>query len=191
LTRQQQKAPTCRGFRRRHCCLPFPLLRQGWRPDQLWARHARSSPTRHRIRRPHSQRRQAGRSASAGAGEVRACDQSQDRQGARPRNSVIGTRPRRRGDRIECNLLRCICRFLGTLGPREMSHLSPQSAPKRTLSRHRRMTESEPRVGHRPSPITCPGSHARPSQSATVSPLRCLALDKCNSSNFMPAFFLT
>ena len=27
-------------------CLPFPLLRQGRRPDQLWARHARSSPSR-------------------------------------------------------------------------------------------------------------------------------------------------
>ena len=30
-------------------------------------------------------------------------------------------------------LLRCICRFLALLGPREMSDLSPQSGPKRTL----------------------------------------------------------
>ena len=32
-------------------------------------------------------------------------------------------------------LLRCICRFLALLGPREMSDLSPQSGPKRTLIR--------------------------------------------------------
>jgi hypothetical protein len=30
------------------------------------------------------------------------------------------------------------------LGPREMSDLSPKSDPKRTLSRHRRMTDSDP-----------------------------------------------
>src|SRR5262249_40571446 len=34
--------------------------------------------------------------------------------------------------------------FLALLGPREMSDLSPQSGPKRTLSRNRRMTECDP-----------------------------------------------
>src|SRR5262249_25873558 len=33
--------------------------------------------------------------------QVRAGDQPQDRQGARPRNSIIGARPRRRDDRMK------------------------------------------------------------------------------------------
>jgi hypothetical protein len=33
---------------------------------------------------------------------------------------------------------------VGILGPREMSDLSPESDLKQTLSRHRRMTESDP-----------------------------------------------
>jgi hypothetical protein len=38
-----------------------------------------------RLCRSHSQGREAGRSASAGADEIRVGDQSQDREGARPR----------------------------------------------------------------------------------------------------------
>jgi len=34
---------------------------------------------------------------------------------------------------LDCNLLRCLCRLLPLLGPREMSDLSPQSGPKRTI----------------------------------------------------------
>jgi hypothetical protein len=37
------------------------------------------------------------------------------------------------------------CRLLALLGPREMSDLSPQSGPQRTLSRHRRMTGFDPK----------------------------------------------
>jgi hypothetical protein len=36
----------------------------------------------------------------------------------------------------------------------EMSDLSPQSGRKRTLSRHRRMTESDPTLGHSPLTLT-------------------------------------
>ena len=54
-----------------------------------------------RLRRAHSQGHQACRSAGHPANQVRACDQSQDRQGARPRSAGQRTRPRRRGDRIE------------------------------------------------------------------------------------------
>ena len=40
-------------------------------------------------------------SAGAGADQVRAGDQSQDRQGARPRRATVAARPRRRGDRMK------------------------------------------------------------------------------------------
>src|SRR6516162_4080052 len=39
-------------------------------------------------------------SAYDGAKQVRACDQSQDREGHRPHNAAVRTRPRRPGDRI-------------------------------------------------------------------------------------------
>ena len=45
---------------------------------------------------------QAGRPSGAGADQVRAGDQPQDRQGARPRSAADAARPRRRGDRIIC-----------------------------------------------------------------------------------------
>jgi hypothetical protein len=37
--------------------------------------------------------------------------------------------------KVLIELLRCICRLLALLGPREMADLSPQSKPKQTLSR--------------------------------------------------------
>ena len=52
------------------------------------------------LRRPHPQRREAGRLAGAGADKVRTGDQSQDCQGAWPRPYRRAPRPRRRGDRI-------------------------------------------------------------------------------------------
>ena len=55
-------------------------------------------PARRRLRRPHSQGRKARRAAGAGAGEVRAGDQPQDREGARPHRAPDTARPRRRGD---------------------------------------------------------------------------------------------
>ena len=57
-------------------------------------------PPRGRLRRPHPQGREAGRPAGAGADQVRAGDQPQDRQGARPRRAADAARPRRRGDRM-------------------------------------------------------------------------------------------
>jgi hypothetical protein len=36
----------------------------------------------------------------AAGNQVRAGDQSQDRKGARPRTSIVGACPRRRGDRV-------------------------------------------------------------------------------------------
>src|SRR5262249_30469704 len=43
---------------------------------------------------------EAGRPAGAGANQVRAGHQSQDRQGVGPRHTRDGARPRRRGDRV-------------------------------------------------------------------------------------------
>ena len=64
------------------------------------AGYRRSVPSRVLLCRSHSQRREAGRSAGAGADQVRAGDQPQDRQGARPRRAGDRARPRRRGDRV-------------------------------------------------------------------------------------------
>ena len=54
------------------------------RLDLLRARFARPVPARSQLHRSHPQGREAGRSSGSGADRVRAGDQSQDRQGARP-----------------------------------------------------------------------------------------------------------
>src|SRR5262249_44724963 len=53
-----------------------------------------------RLRRSHPQGREAGGPGSAGTDQVRIDAQSQNRQGARPRDSGGRARPRRRGDRV-------------------------------------------------------------------------------------------
>src|SRR5262249_44470725 len=60
----------------------------------------RCLPARSRLCRSHSQGRKAGRLAGASTDEVPARGQPEDRQGARPRHSHLGPRPRRRGDRV-------------------------------------------------------------------------------------------
>src|SRR5262249_12957662 len=57
-------------------------------------------PARRRLCRSHPQGRKARRSSGAGSDQVRAGDQSDDRQGSRARNPVDSARPRRRGDRM-------------------------------------------------------------------------------------------
>ena len=54
-----------------------------------------------RLRRPHSQGREACRPSGHAADEIRAGHEPQDCQGASPRNSADGARARRRGDRIK------------------------------------------------------------------------------------------
>src|SRR5262249_60839734 len=58
-------------------------------------------PPRGGLCRSHPQGREACRAASAGADQVRASHQPQDREGDRPRNSANRARPRRRGDRVK------------------------------------------------------------------------------------------
>src|SRR5579862_6112602 len=53
-----------------------------------------------RVRPPHSQGREASRHAGAGADEVSARHQSQDRQGVGPRHAGASPADRRRGDRV-------------------------------------------------------------------------------------------
>jgi ABC transporter substrate binding protein len=76
------------------------------------ADYFRPVPARGRLRRSHPQGREAGRAAGAGADQVRAGHQPQDRQGARARRATDRARARRRGDRINYNMLRCICRLM-------------------------------------------------------------------------------
>src|SRR5215470_2298162 len=82
------------------CGLRLPPLRRGRRPHLLRDRCGRPVPARGVLRRSHPARREARRPAGAGADEVRACDQSEDREGARPRGALDSTAARRRGDRV-------------------------------------------------------------------------------------------
>src|SRR5262245_35628121 len=77
-----------------------------WRPDLLCRRSHRDIPSHRIIRRSRSTRREARRSAVSAADEIRAHHQSQDRQGARRRDSADAARPGRRGDRMRRRALR-------------------------------------------------------------------------------------
>jgi putative tryptophan/tyrosine transport system substrate-binding protein len=61
----------------------------------VWHRPRRPSPASGQLHRSHPQGREASQSTSASAHKVRACHQSQNRQGARPRHSADAARPRR------------------------------------------------------------------------------------------------
>ena len=86
----------------------------------------RSTPARSRLRRSHPKGPETGRSPRAGADQVRADDQSQDREGAGAHHFTFAAHPRRRGDRIgeRCPLLalsghrlvRCTCLLLTQSG---------------------------------------------------------------------------
>ena len=58
---------------------------RGRRPDELRSQHCRRVSSGRRLCRAHSQGREARRPAGRAADQVRVGDQSQDRQGARPR----------------------------------------------------------------------------------------------------------
>ena len=80
--------------------LRIARLRRGGRPDQLFGQLPRRlSPGGH-LRRPHSQGRQAVRITGAATDHVRAGDQPQDRQGARPHRAADAAGGRRRGGRV-------------------------------------------------------------------------------------------
>jgi putative tryptophan/tyrosine transport system substrate-binding protein len=72
----------------------------GRRTDQLRGQYGACLSACGRVRGPHPQGRETGRSAGGVADQIRAGDQPQDRQGARPRSATDAARPRRRGDRV-------------------------------------------------------------------------------------------
>src|SRR5262249_21965389 len=67
---------------------------------KLRAQFFRRLPPSGRLCRPYYQRREARRSPSCAADQVRAGDQPQDRQGARPQSAYSDAIARRRGDRM-------------------------------------------------------------------------------------------
>ena len=80
---------------------PFAYFVAERRPGRLRHRRNRLVASRGVVCRSHPARREAERTAGAGADQVRACHQPQDRQGARPRRAADAARPRRRGDRMK------------------------------------------------------------------------------------------
>src|SRR5262249_35634978 len=88
----------------------LPAVHHRWRPRFLRPRFGRPVPPRGELRRSHPQGREAGRPPGAGADQVRAGHQPQDRGGARPQRAGHAARPRRRGDRMKRRA------FIGLLG---------------------------------------------------------------------------
>src|SRR5262249_26182528 len=72
----------------------------GWL-DGLWSKPTGEFSPRSFVRRQDTTRGQARRFAGRAADQVRACDQPQDRQGARPRCALASSATRRRGDRMK------------------------------------------------------------------------------------------
>src|SRR5674476_184078 len=64
-------------------------------PDLVWAAFRRQGSAHSRLRRSHSQGREAGGSAGASPDKIRAGDQSQDCEGARPHRAALAANPRR------------------------------------------------------------------------------------------------
>src|SRR5262249_55596979 len=73
---------------------------QSGRTDFVWLRSGNPVSAGSGIYQPHTARRQACRSASAISDEASTGHQSQDREGARPRNAFAASAARRRGDRV-------------------------------------------------------------------------------------------
>src|SRR5262249_54940301 len=75
-------------------------IRRARRLDVVWTRSLRLISALSVLCRSHLEGSQAGRSSRSATNEVRTGHQSQDCEGAGPRNSAYAARPRRRGDRI-------------------------------------------------------------------------------------------
>ena len=81
--------------------LPLSVLCRGGGPRVVRRGCHRPVPARIGVREPHSPRRQAGGSSGASTDEIRACDQSQDGEGSRPRDPEDTACRRRAGDRVK------------------------------------------------------------------------------------------
>src|SRR5262249_41120800 len=72
-----------------------------WRIAELRCEHRRGLPPVRHLRRANSQGRQLRGAAGPSADQIRAGDQLEDRDGARPQNLRQSPHPRRRGDRVK------------------------------------------------------------------------------------------
>jgi putative tryptophan/tyrosine transport system substrate-binding protein len=77
---------------------PYRFFTANGRPDLLWQRQSGRVAAGRVLCGSHPQRREPGHPAGAAADQVRTGDQSQNREGARPRSTAHASRPRRRGD---------------------------------------------------------------------------------------------
>ena len=162
-----------------------------------YGRSDRPVPPRGRLRRSHPQGREAGRPAGAGADQIRAGHQPQDRQGARPHLAAGGARPRRRGDRIATLFAHCMSPLLAQSGHWDrFSHsllpLRWSSALGVAMRRREFITFSvaavqlgrSPRM-HSSSPVRC-GASARSTTAAAddadwPGPGRCVPAERWNA----------
>ena len=88
----RQASPTCDVL--------LPLLRRRWRLGFLWCGPGRTVQARGFLRGSNPQGRKAGRPPGPATDQVRASDQPEGGQGARPRSAADAAGPRRRGYRM-------------------------------------------------------------------------------------------
>jgi len=78
----------------------YPWFGRGRLSDVVWTEYRRHVPDLGRLCRQDPEGRKTSRPPGPIADEIRADHQSENRKGARPDNSAVAPRPRRRGHRV-------------------------------------------------------------------------------------------
>jgi hypothetical protein len=97
-----------------------------------------------RLCRSHPQGREARRSASAGVSEIRACDQSQNRRGARANCAPNTAGARRRADRVTIRFAALHMSLYGTKLTKPMGQACPQLAKADVAAKKMQTTQAPP-----------------------------------------------